>query len=257
MITLLTDFGLQDVYVGVMKGVIKSLNPDVDLIDLTHEIPRQNILAARFALMNAIDFFPDHTIHLAVVDPTVGSKRKALAIAFKKGYLICPNNGIFSGVLSKYKPEKIVELTNKKYWFNSNPSSTFHGRDIFAAVAGYLSQGISLNELGEEIKEDSLVELKIKPVIINSKEIIGTIQYIDIYGNLVTNIAMNMLNNKSWYLIEGKDKINNHLTYSSVNQGDLLALIGSHGWLEIAVNGGSAKIKLNKEYNDQIRVRFN
>ena len=108
MITLLTDFGLQDIYVGVMKGVIKTINPEVDLIDLTHEISRQNILAARFALMNAVDFFPNNTIHLAIVDPEVGSSRKAIVIAFEKGYLICPDNGISSGVLSKYQVKKVV-----------------------------------------------------------------------------------------------------------------------------------------------------
>jgi S-adenosylmethionine hydrolase len=257
MITLLTDFGLQDIYVGVMKGVIKTINPDVDLIDLTHEIPRQNILAARFALMNAVDFFPDDTIYLAVVDPGVGSSRKAIAIAFKKGYLVCPDNGICSGVLSKYKPLQIIELTNNKYWLNGNPSSTFHGRDIFAPIAAYLSKGVSLNQLGKEIKEKSLVKLNLEPIIIKSREIIGSIQYIDIYGNLVTNIPADILNNKSWYVTERQDNINHHPTYGSVNQGELLALMGSHGWLEIAVNGGSAKMKLNKQYCDQIKVIIN
>lgn len=257
MITLLTDFGLQDIYVGVMKGVIKTINPDVDLIDLTHEIPSQNILAARFALMNAVDFFPDDTIHVAVVDPGVGSSRKAIAIDFERGYLVCPDNGICSGVLSKYKPKQIIELTNNKYWLNSNASSTFHGRDIFAPIGAYLSKGVSLNELGKVMKEESLVNLNVKPIIIKDREIIGSIQYIDIYGNLVTNIPANILNNKSWYVIEKENNINCHLTYGSVNQGELLALIGSHGWLEMAVNGGSAKMKLNKQYCDQIRVIIN
>lgn len=257
MITLLTDFGLQDIYVGVMKGVIKTINPDIDLIGLTHEIPRQNILAARFALMNAVDFFPNNTIHLAIVDPTVGSTRKAIAIAFEKGYLICPDNGICSGILSKYKAEKVIELTNNKYWLNNNPSSTFHGRDIFAPVAAYLSKGVSLNEFGKELKVESLVKLNIEPLMIKNQEIIGSIQYVDIYGNLVTNIPAGILHNKSWYILEGENVIKNYFTYNSVNQGDLLALIGSHGWLEIAVNGGSAKIKLNKQYCDQIRVIIN
>ncbi|BAQ60999.1 hypothetical protein GM3708_1405 [Geminocystis sp. NIES-3708] len=257
MITLLTDFGLQDIYVGVMKGVIKTINPDVNLIDLTHEIPRQNILAARFALMNAMDFFPDNTIYVAIVDPTVGSARKSIAIKFEKGYLVCPDNGIFSGILEKYKLQKVIELTNHKYWLNSNPSKTFHGRDIFAPVAAYISKGISLDELGTQIPLENLVKINIEPIIINNQEIIGSIQYIDIYGNLVTNIPVNMLNNKSWYVIEKKTKIEQHLTYSNVNEGDLLALIDSNGWLEIAVNGGSAKIELNKQYYDQIKVIFN
>lgn len=257
MITLLTDFGLQDIYVGIMKGVIKKINPDVNLIDLTHEIPRQNILAARFVLMNAIDFFPDNTIYLVIVDPTVGSARKSIAIKFEKGYLVCPDNGISSGILEKYKPEKIIELTNHKYWLKSNPSNTFHGRDIFAPVAAYISKGISLDELGTQINLENLGKINIEPIIINSKEILGSIQYIDIYGNLVTNIPVNLLNNKSWYVMEKGIKIEKHLSYSNVNQGDLLALIDSNGWLEIAVNGGNAKIKLNKQYYDQIKVIFN
>ncbi|BAQ65191.1 S-adenosyl-l-methionine hydroxide adenosyltransferase family protein [Geminocystis sp. NIES-3709] len=257
MITLLTDFGLQDIYVGVMKGVIKTINPDVDLIDLTHEIPPQNILAGRFALMNAVDFFPDNTIYLAIVDPTVGSERKAIAIEFEKGYLVCPDNGISSGILNKYKSKNIVELTNKKYWLNNNPSSTFHGRDIFAPISAYLSRGVNINDLGKQIREDTLVKLDIESPIINNHEIIGSIQYIDIYGNLVTNISVDILNNESFYVLEGEQKIKSFLTYSSVNKGDLLALIGSHGWLEIAVNGGSAKIKLNKQYHDRIRVIIN
>ncbi|WP_373479648.1 S-adenosyl-l-methionine hydroxide adenosyltransferase family protein [Geminocystis sp.] len=257
MITLLTDFGLQDIYVGVMKGVIKAINPDVDLIDLTHEIPRQNILAARFSLMNAVDFFPNNTIYLAVVDPQVGSARKAIIIMFEKGYLICPDNGICSGVLDKYKPQKIMELTNNKYWLNKNPSNTFHGRDIFAPIAAYVSKGVSLDELGKEIHLETLIKVNIPPFILTNNEIIGSIQYIDIYGNLVTNIPANIFDNQSWYVIEKDYIINHYLTYSCVNNGDLLALIGSHGWLEIAVNGDSAKIKLNKEYCEQIKVILN
>lgn len=258
MITLLTDFGLQDIYVGVMKGVIKTINPDVDLIDLTHDIPRQNILAGRFALTNAIDFFPNNTIHLAIVDPTVGSARKSIAMAFEKGYLICPDNGICTGILERYKPHKIIQLTNCNYWLNPNPSHTFHGRDIFAPVAGYISKGVSLDELGIPMSLESLVNINIPPIIINNEEIIGSIQYIDIYGNLITNIPANILHNKSWYVvIDNGEKINHYLTYSSVNEGNLLALISSHGWLEIAVNGGNAKIKLNKQYQHQIKVIIN
>ncbi|MGI0481308.1 SAM hydrolase/SAM-dependent halogenase family protein [Geminocystis sp. CENA526] len=257
MITLLTDFGLQDVYVGVMKGVIKSINPNVEIIDLTHQIPPQNISAGRFALMNAVDFFPDNTIYLVIVDPTVGSQRKAISIEFDKGYLICPDNGIYSGILPKYSVKKVVELNNSKYWLNTNPSSTFHGRDIFASVAGYLSKGVSIDELGNPIKEENLVKLNIPSPIINNNEIIGSIQYIDVYGNLITNISQDMLHNKSWYVLENTLQINPDFTYSSVNQGELLALIGSHGWLEIAVNCGSAKMKLNKQYLDRIKVVIN
>lgn len=254
IIVLLTDFGLQDIYVGVMKGIIKTINPYAELIDLTHEIPRQNILAGRFALMNTIDYFPPNTIYLVIVDPGVGSDRKAICMRGEKGYFIAPNNGILSGVINKNKVQKIVSLTNKKYWLNPHPSSTFHGRDIFAPVAGYLSKGIDINLLGEEINQGELVTLNCEEIKVNDRLIKGKIQYIDIYGNLITNIPANILENKSWYVQEGENKIQPYYTYSSVKDGELLALIGSHGWLEIAVNGDSAKIKLNKNYLDSITV---
>ncbi|WP_330203831.1 SAM-dependent chlorinase/fluorinase [Cyanobacterium sp. Dongsha4] len=198
MITLLTDFGLQDIYVGVMKGIIKTINPDIDIIDLTHDIPPQNISAASFALANSVDFFPDDTIHLAIVDPTVGSDRKIVAIAFEKGYIICPNNGIITGVLNRYQPQQIYELTNSNYWLNQSPSNTFHGRDIFAPMTAYLSKGIGLKTLGHNLNKEDLVILDDIYPIIKEKEIIGSIQYIDTYGNLITNITAKMLENKYW-----------------------------------------------------------
>lgn len=256
MITLLTDFGLQDIYVGVMKGIIKIINPDIDIIDLTHNIPPQNIIAASFALASAVDFFPDDTIHLAIVDPTVGSDRKIVAIAFEKGYIICPNNGIITEVLNKYQPQQVYELTNSNYWLNHNPSNTFHGRDIFAPMTAYLSKGIGLETLGHNLNQEDLVILDNIHPIIKEKEIIGSIQYIDTYGNLITNIPSKMLENKSWYVQEGDNKIFPQFTYSNIKKKELLTLIGSHGYVEIAINQGNAKIILNKEYGDFITVKI-
>ncbi len=257
MIVLLTDFGLQDVYVGVMKGVIYTINPSVTLVDLTHEIPRQNILAASFALQESVPFFPDNTIYLAVVDPGVGSDRKPLAISFERGILVGPNNGIFTGVTNNYEIQEIRELTNRKYWLNPNPSNTFHGRDIFAPVAAYLSKGITMAQLGNQLKKEDLVGLPLPPLQVTPTEIIGAIQYIDIYGNLVTNIPAKLLENKNWYVTDKGIIIHPHPTYSSVGVNQLVALIGSHGYLEIAVNQGSAKMVLNKEYGDTITVKIN
>lgn len=256
MITLLTDFGLQDTYVGVMKGVIKTINPEVEIIDLTHNIPPQNIIAGSFALASAVDFFPHHTIHLAIVDPTVGSERKIIAIAFEKGYIICPNNGIVTGILKKYKPQQVYELTNSKYWLHSNPSKTFHGRDIFAPMTAYLSKGIKLETLGKRIKKEDLIILDNTYPIIKDNEIIGTIQYIDTYGNLITNIPNYLLENKSWYIQEKEQKIYPHSTYSSVKKDELITLFGSHGYIEISVNQGNAQKVLNKQYNNNIVVKL-
>ncbi len=256
MITLLTDFGLQDIYVGVMKGIIKTINPDVEIIDLTHNIPPQNIIAGSFALASAVDFFPNNIIHLAIVDPTVGSERKIVAIALKKGYIICPNNGMVTGVLNKYEPQQIYELTNSNYWLNNNPSNTFHGRDIFAPMTAYLSKGIPLETLGKRINREDLVILDNTYPVIKNHEIIGSIQYIDTYGNLITNISNQILKNKSWYVKEKERKIYPHLTYSSVKKDELTALFGSHGYIEISVNQGNAQRVLKKQYNDSITIFF-
>lgn len=257
IITLLTDFGLEDVYVGVMKGVIKTICSDVDLIDLSHNIPRQNLYAASFALQNAIDFFPSDTIHLVVVDPGVGSKRNAIVMLCEKGYFICPDNGVLTGVLSKYKPQKIYSLSNSNYWLSQNVSSTFHGRDIFASVAAHLANSIPVDSLGDRMDSEHLVKLNLPTMEMVGNTIIGAIQYIDIYGNLVTNIPAEFLQGKSWYVIDNEIQIHSNLTYSSVEKFALVALIASHGYLEIAVNGGSAKMILGKDYGDLIKVKLN
>jgi S-adenosylmethionine hydrolase len=256
LITLLTDFGLQDVYVGLMKGAIFKINPQVQIIDLTHQIPPQNILCARFALMNAIPYFPDGTIHVAVVDPGVGSKRKGIAISFEKGYLVGPDNGIFSGILEQYPAKLAVELNNREYWLNLEPSSTFHGRDIFAPIASHLAKGVKLEELGSKIDLNSLTGIELPQSERKGLEITGFIQYIDIFGNLITNIPASEVKGKSWSIIVDNLVIPRGETYSSVPQGELVSLIGSHGWVEIAVNGGNAKIRLNLNYLDQIRLRI-
>jgi S-adenosylmethionine hydrolase len=257
LITLLTDFGLRDVYVGVIKGVIATINPEVKVIDLSHQIPPQNILAARFALMNAIPYFPDSTIHVGVVDPGVGSKRRGVAIAIDKGYLIGPDNGIFSGILEQNRPKKAVELNNAQYWRTLDISSTFHARDIFAPVAAHLAKGVRWEDLGSEIELDSLTRVDLPTYQHTKFEIIGLIQYIDIFGNLITNIPATAIKHKSWSIKINDIVIPRGETYSSVSPGELVSLVGSHGWVEIAVNGGSAKMKLNQNYSEQVQLLEN
>jgi len=137
IITLLTDFGIEDPYVGIMKGVILSINKNVRIVDLSHSIPPQDIISAGFTLNSSFSYFPEKTIHLAVVDPGVGSKRSPILIETEKYFFIGPDNGIFSSILSGDKVQKIVELTNSSY-FLSDISSTFHGRDIFSPAAAHL-----------------------------------------------------------------------------------------------------------------------
>lgn len=256
MITLLTDFGLQDGYVGVMKGVIANINPELSVVDLTHQIPPQDITAARFVLLNTYPYFPSDTVYVAVVDPGVGSKRKGIAIKFPGGFLVGADNGIFSGILSIAPAIKGVELTNPKYWLTDNPSKTFHGRDIFAPVGAHLASGVALEEVGNEISVDSLVQLSLPDVVETENSIMGCVQYIDGFGNLITNIPESKLNNKSGMVEIKQQQIPYSQTYSDVTEGELLALVGSHGWLEIAVNCDSAKDKLKIAVGDSVRLIY-
>lgn len=254
IITLLSDFGLKDVYVGVMKGVITHINPAVTIIDLTHEIPRQNIAAARFNLMNAYPYFPDRTIHVAVVDPGVGSQRRAIALQVDQGFLVGPDNGLFSGILAQSTVVFAVELTNPDFWRTPTPSFTFHGRDIFAPVGAYLASGVPLEELGSVIEPSTLVQLPIPEPIKTQTGITGSIQYIDHFGNLITNIPASEVTGKIWSVTLNHRPIPTGQTYSDCPLGELIALIGSHGWVEIAINGGSAESELQLDLGKRIDV---
>jgi S-adenosylmethionine hydrolase len=255
LVTLLTDFGWQDVYVAVMKGVIANINPQISVIDLTHQIPPQDLIAGRFALLNAYAYFPHGTVHVAVIDPGVGSQRRGIAIQLAGGFLVGADNGLFSGILPKESAIAAVELTNNNYWRSDRPSTTFHGRDIFAPVGAHLANGVSLKELGKEIAIDSLVGLSLPEVTIKKNQIIGCIQYIDRFGNLITNITAQNLQFRQQVIIK-QQSIPWGNTYSDGKDRELIALIGSHGYLEIAVNCGNAKEKLQVIVGETVVVRL-
>lgn len=254
IITLLSDFGLSDVYVGVMKGVIAQINPALRVVDLTHQIPPQNVTAARFNLMNAYPYFPEGTVHVAVVDPGVGSHRRGIALQLDTGFLVGPDNGLFSGVLTQAEVVAAVELTNSQYWRTPTPSTTFHGRDIFAAVGTHLASGVPLGELGNAIAPNTLVQLPIPERTLTDTSITGCIQYIDYFGNLVTNIPAADVQRKTWSVAVGDRIIPASQTYSDRALGELVALVGSHGWVEIAVNAGSAKSLLQLNVSDPVKI---
>lgn len=259
IITLLTDFGLKDVYVGAMKGAIAVINPALTVIDLTHQIPPQNLTAARFCLMSAYPYFPKGTVHVAVVDPGVGSRRRAIAVGLTNGFLVGPDNGIFSGVIETLgeKVLSAVELTNSNYWRTPRGSTTFHGRDIFAPAGAHLASGVSLEKLGEAIDPASLVTLSL-PEASRPKEaegaIEGFIQYIDGFGNLISNIPGMEVRGRNWRAIAGGKEIPSGNTYADCEPGELICLVGSHGWVEIAANGGSAQSLLQLEWGATVRV---
>jgi len=254
VVTLLSDFGDRDIYVGVMKGVIAQINARLRVIDLTHQILPQNISAARFCLMNAYPYFPKGTVHIAVVDPGVGSKRRAIAVEFAQGFLVGPDNGIFSGILSQKQAIAAVELTNLNYWRTTEPSSTFHGRDIFAPVGANLASGVAIQELGQEIDPASLVQLDIGECKQTTTGVTGSIQYIDHFGNLVSNIPLSYVQGKTWCVQVRGLTIPGCETYSDVKLGEAIALVGSHGWVEIAINSGNAQSQLQINLQDGLEV---
>ncbi|WP_432799399.1 SAM hydrolase/SAM-dependent halogenase family protein [Poriferisphaera sp. WC338] len=249
VITLLTDFGHRDTYVGQMKGVIAHICPAANVIDLTHDVPPQNIAYGGYFLADALDAFPTHTIHIAVIDPGVGSKRKAIAIQTSDAIFIGPDNGLFTAALQNKRIIKIVELSQPDYWFGS--SSTFHGRDIFAATAAHLAAGIHLSALGDPLQQYITLDLP-QPTTHNST-LTGHVIMIDRFGNLITNIHRNMLEQ---YILAHGDRIAltcGHVqiisgiqsTFSDVSEGELVAYIGSSMRLEIGLRNGSAAQELD------------
>jgi S-adenosyl-L-methionine hydrolase (adenosine-forming) len=254
VLTLLTDFGTQDTYAGVIKGIIAQIAPTAMIVDLTHHIPPQNIAAARFNLMVAYPHFPKGTVHVAVVDPGVGSTRRAIALQLADGFLVGPDNGIFSGVLSQYPVLKAVELTNRQYWNTQSPSHTFHGRDIFAPVGAHLANDVAIDKLGPAIAPETLVVLSLPECTQTDHTIRGCIQYVDHFGNLITNIPGHLVEGKSWSARIDSSTIPGVRTYTDLPVWSLLALVGSHGWVEVAIHSGSAWSKLRMNWGDAIQI---
>ena len=254
IIALLSDFGWQDNYVGVMKGTIAQINPQLQVIDLNHQIPPQDIAAARFNLMQACDYFPEGTIYVAVVDPGVGGDRRGIGVQFPRGYLVGPDNGIFSGLLERYPAIAAVSLTNTDYWRVEKTSATFHGRDIFAPAGAHLANGVPLASLGEPISPESLMKIALPQLRKTPQGVIGSIQYIDHFGNLITNIPAEMLTDICCDIHFGPHRITLIKTYGEISVGEMAGLIGSHGLLEIVVNQGSAQKDLFATVGSEVKI---
>ena len=256
IITLLTDFGTRDPYVAAMKGVILSLRPDAVLVDLTHEVPPQDIVAGAFLLAEATPYFPPGTIHLAVVDPGVGTQRRALAARARGQFWVGPDNGLFHLVFRENDSVVIVTLENPQY-FQETVSPTFHGRDIFAPVAAHLSGGTPLNALGPPLPDPAVLSWP-QPVF-TPAAVRGEIVYVDGFGNLVSNIRGSDL--QTWMGEQPHVVILSSLTlqglsrtYGDVVSGQFLALVGSHGYLEIACAQGNAARRLGVDKGRSLAV---
>ena len=259
VITLTTDFGTADTFVGEMKGVILGVNPDAAIVDLTHDIPPHDIVAGAYLLGAAYRQFPPGTIHVAVVDPGVGTARRPLAVLGPNAAFVCPDNGLLSYVLEceggsppDGPPLEVGEaglppgwvayhLKNDRYW-RRPVSATFHGRDIFASVAAYLSVGEPAAAMGPEAVSVQAFPVP-RPLTANGR-IDGAVVHVDRFGNLVTNIGAALLPSSGAFVVEVGGQRTTGLADSYQSGGALLAIVGSQGTLEIAARNGSAAAEL-------------
>ncbi|MBA7662006.1 hypothetical protein ES703_70028 [subsurface metagenome] len=270
IITLTTDLGLTDAYVAAMKGVIFGINPEAKLIDICHTIKPQNIPQAAFVLSTAYQFFPEKTIHLVVVDPGVGTERRAIILRTPSADFVAPDNGVLSYVLQQCKSVKgrlinnrqqvelkpgmeAVTITKPQFW-RSPVSPTFHGRDIFAPVAARLSLGFPPIDFGEAITSVTMLPLP-HPYQAPDGSLVGHILHIDSFGNLITNIKGDDLpQTKRTITIEVGNHLISGLSRTYAQGRGLLALIGSSGYLEVSLKGGSACALLNAEVGNEVRI---
>jgi S-adenosylmethionine hydrolase len=256
IITLLTDFGTKDHYVASMKGTILNINPQCTLIDITHHINPHDIREGAFILANAYSSFPKGTIHLSVVDPGVGSPRNPILFITAEYFFIGPDNGLFTFALKREKVRKAVVLSNPQYFF-PHVSATFHGRDLFAPVAAYLSLGVKPEAFGPKLH--SWVELDFEKPRIRRGELIGEILHIDTFGNLISNIDEQQLfyfvKDHSFVIKIGKRIIRGlEKGYWGGKKNEPIALIGSGGFLEVSIREVNAQRVLKVKRGDPIRI---
>ena len=253
VITLLTDFGTVDYFVGAVKGAILSVNPQAVITDITHEIPPQDIDAGAFTLMAAYQTFPPGTIHVAVVDPGVGSARRPIIVKTEKHFFVGPDNGLFTYIYDREPEPQTFHITAVKY-FRHPTSSTFHGRDIFAPVAAELSMGTKPERFGPLIKDVVRVRSSLKPVVQKDGRIQGRIIHIDRFGNCITNITQELFDRgtDSTLSIKRKTIRSFNTSYNDGPTDEVFAIWGSAGFLEISVKNGSAARLLKADAGDGV-----
>lgn len=258
IITLTTDFGERDPYVGAMKGVILGITPEVTIVDITHHVPPQDVRAAAYILASATPYFPQGTIHVAVVDPGVGTERRAVVVRTERAFYVVPDNGLLTPILLREPVVEAVHLTNDTYWL-PQVSHTFHGRDIFAPVAAYLARGVPLNALGTPLAAEDLVRLEwIPPRALEDGSVEGMVVHVDHFGNIVTNIPADMLPGPEaeWEFEVGGHRVRGlKRAYAEVKVGEPLALIGSNETLEFSVREGNAAALWGVRVGEVVRAR--
>lgn len=253
IITLTTDFGLDDGYVGTMQGVILSIAAGATLVDLSHQVPPQDVRAGAFVLYQAVPFFPRDTIHLVVVDPGVGSQRRALAVHTSQGTFVAPDNGVLSYVLASTNVHEAVSLTNPAYRL-PQVSTTFHGRDIFAPAAAHLANGVPLTELGPRainLVRLALPEAEFTP----GGDLIAHVLHVDHFGNLILDVTAGDLAEEVTFELAGHRIEGLSRTFADVAPGDPVAYIGStRDHVEIALRDGNAAEEIGVDVGDEVLV---
>lgn len=256
IITLLTDFGEVDGYVGSLKGVILSINPEVNIVDITHYVIPFNIMSASYLVKSYAKYYPKDTIHIIVVDPGVGTKRKPIILKTPIGIFVAPDNKVLSFIAAENKKCSSYIIENKKY-LPHHISNTFHGRDIFAYAAGYISLGTKPSEFGREIKSIQ-IDKRVNPIV-DTTRIIGEVIHIDSFGNLITNIQKKHLSkfqsSKLTVKVGGCNIVGLSKTFSDVRAHELLTFIGSSSHLEIGLNKGNASKFLNVNFGSEVIIR--
>jgi S-adenosylmethionine hydrolase len=257
IITLTTDFGLRDPYVAEMKAVILSICPNATIVDIAHEIEKFNIRMGAYVLASASSYFPKDTIYLAVVDPGVGTKRRALLIRTKHDYYVGPDNGVLALAAKSRDIEHIYEIANRKLMLRKT-SSTFHGRDIFSPVAAHLANGTPPAQFGPEIRK--IVMPEFAKLIRRKDMLVGEVMHVDGFGNIITNFGekeLELMKIKTVVNVKLKDvrqKLEFCETYAEVEPQKPLALIGSHNFLEISINQGSAAEVFKIKTGDKVTL---
>ncbi len=245
IITLLTDFGTADGYVGEMKGVLYTLAPDAEIVDITHDIEPQDVERARLTLARVWRRFPHGTVHLVVVDPGVGSSRAALAVSSDGRFLVGPDNGVLSPALL-LPDARVVALP-----LLPHASATFHGRDIFAPAAAALARGEPIDELGPAMADEPIIRRTPQPVRASDGSLSGEVILVDRFGNAVTNLIAT----QTGTVRVGHVDLPLRLTYAEVPDGQAVALVGSAGFIEIAVRNGDAARSLGIARGSEVSFR--
>ena len=258
LITLTTDFGLEDAYVGQIKGAIYRRNIHARIIDLTHAVEAHDIMTAAVTIRSSYHYFPKTCVHMVVVDPGVGSQRKIIALKADDHLFIAPDNGALTFILRDKKIQALHRVSNRSL-FPDEVSATFHGRDIMAPVAAALADGLDITNVGPAIKDDECVQLDIQKTQLDEHGITGRVIHIDRFGNIQTSITSGNISIYQPSSFAGifirSNKINAiSSTYSDTEEGELLAVIDSAGHLEIAMNRGNASEKIECKIGDPVTI---